>query len=197
MSCIIFCIVKQKYRLLATFGSFSRVVNQRCSLESSNPERFVISHLGKSSAGCCQRPAECYHWKPPMAFRNNLIYLDMELRTNIWWSGFFRTYVLNTDVVFVVLYCTVPYYFLLPRYKCCRLISKEGLCRVRIVLLHINVCHNCRWTLVSNSLKARYSLLLVLVTFSAQVWCWVCGFMRVFIAPKDNSTWLPNDFRGI
>ena len=107
MSCIIFCIVKQKYRLLATFGSFSRVVNQRCSLESSNPERFVISHLGKSSAGCCQRPAECYHWKPPMAFRNNLTYLDMELRTNIWWSGFFRTYVLNTDVVFVVLYCTV------------------------------------------------------------------------------------------
>ena len=83
VSCIIFCIVKQKYRLLATFGSFSRVVNQRCSLESSNPERFVISHLGKSSAGCCQRPAECYHWKPPMAFRYNLIYLDMELRPNI------------------------------------------------------------------------------------------------------------------
>ena len=121
-----------------------------------------------------------------MAFINNLIYLDMELRPNIWWSGFFRTYVLNTDVVFVVLYCTVPYYFLLPRYKCCRLISKEGLCRVRIVLLHINVCHNCRWTLVSNSLKARYSLLLVLVTFSAQVWCWVRVYARLHCTKRQQ-----------
>jgi hypothetical protein len=76
-----FCIVKQKYRLLVTLGSFSHVVKQRCSLESyAYHERFVISHLGKSSAGCWQHPAECYHWKPPKAFRNSLIYLDI---TNI------------------------------------------------------------------------------------------------------------------